>query len=174
MSLGPLMIDLAGTELSAEERELLRDPRVGGVILFSRNFVDPAQLAALVAEVHGVRSPPLLVAVDHEGGRVQRFRGGFTVLPAAARYGEVYDHAPARALQVAETGGWLMAAELRAVGVDLSFAPVLDLNRGVSHVIGDRAFHARPEVAAELARAFMRGMQRAGMAARGASAWRVP
>ncbi len=167
MSLGPLMIDLAGTELSAEERDLLRDPRVGGVILFSRNFVDPGQLAALVAEVHGVRSPPLLVAVDHEGGRVQRFRGGFTVLPAAARYGEVYDHAPARALQVAETGGWLMAAELRAVGVDLSFAPVLDLNRGVSHVIGDRAFHARPEVAAELARAFMRGMQRAGMAAVG-------
>ena len=86
MSLGPLMIDLAGTELSAEERDLLRDPRVGGVILFSRNFVDPGQLAALVAEVHGVRSPPLLVAVDHEGGRVQRFRGGSTVLPAAARH----------------------------------------------------------------------------------------
>lgn len=167
MSLGPLMIDLAGTELSAEERELLRDPRVGGVILFSRNYGDPAQLAALVAEVHGVRSPPLLVAVDHEGGRVQRFRSGFTALPAAARYGEVYDQAPARALEVAETGGWLMAAELRAVGVDFSFAPVLDLNRGVSDVIGDRAFHSRPEAAAELALAFMRGMQRAGMAAVG-------
>ena len=167
MSLGPLMIDLAGLELAAEERDLLRDPLIGGVILFSRNYESPAQVAALVADIHAVRSPPLLVAVDHEGGRVQRFRDGFTVLPAPARYGDLYGRSPARGLEIAESAGWLMAAELRAVGVDFSFAPVLDLNRGVSRVIGDRAFHRRPEVVAELARAFMRGMQRAGMVAVG-------
>jgi len=167
MSLGPLMIDLAGLELAAEERDLLHDPLVGGVILFSRNYESPAQVAALVAEIHAVRSPALLVAVDHEGGRVQRFRDGFTVLPAPARYGDLYGRSPARGLEMAESAGWLMAAELRAVGVDFSFAPVLDLNRGVSRVIGDRAFHRRPEVVAELARAFMRGMQRAGMVAVG-------
>jgi beta-N-acetylhexosaminidase len=167
MSLGPLMVDLAGTGVTAEDRELLRDPRVGGVILFSRNYESPQQLAALVEGIHALRSPPLLVAVDHEGGRVQRFRDGFTRLPAAARYGEVYDRAPAEALRLAELGGWLMAAELRAVGVDFSFAPVLDLDRGVSRVIGDRAFHHRPDGVAELARAFMRGMGRVGMAAVG-------
>jgi beta-N-acetylhexosaminidase len=161
------MIDLEGLALTPEDREILRDPGVGGVILFSRNYASPEQLTALVQEVHALRSPPLLVAVDHEGGRVQRFREGFTRLPAAARYGELYDRDPARALRLAETGGWLMAAELRAVGVDLSFAPVLDLDRGVSRVIGDRAFHRRPAVVAELARATMRGMQRAGMAAVG-------
>jgi beta-N-acetylhexosaminidase len=161
------MLDLVGTSLAAGERDLLRHPLVGGVILFSRNYESPAQLAALVSDIKAVRTPPVLVAVDHEGGRVQRFRDGFTRLPAAARYGELYDRSPARGLALSELGGWLMAAELRAVGVDLSFAPVLDLNRGISRVIGDRAFHARPEAAAALARAFVRGMQRAGMAAVG-------
>ncbi len=161
------MIDLAATALSAEDRELLAHPLVGGVILFTRNYTDPAQLTALIADIHAVRQPRLLVAVDHEGGRVQRFRAGLTRLPAVALFGELYDHDPRRARQLAETGGWLMAVELRALGVDFSFAPVLDLNLGVSSVIGDRAFHRRPDVVAELAQAYMRGMQHAGMAATG-------
>lgn len=161
------MLDLSGPALTDAEREALRHPAAGGVILFSRNYESREQVAALVAEVHAVRTPPLLVAVDHEGGRVQRFREGFTRLPAAARFGELFDRDPRQALRLAEAAGWVMAAELRAVGVDFSFAPVLDLDRGVSRVIGDRAFHRRPEVVAQLARAFARGMQHAGMAAVG-------
>jgi len=167
MSLGPLMIDLAATELGAEERELLAHPLIGGVILFTRNYVNPEQLTALVAAIHAVREPQLLVAVDHEGGRVQRFREGLTRLPAAALFGELYERDARHARRLAETGGWLMAVELRSLGVDFSFAPVLDLNFGVSTVIGDRAFHRRPDVVAELAQAYMRGMQHAGMAATG-------
>jgi len=167
MSLGPLMIDLAATELGAEERELLAHPLVGGVILFTRNYVNPEQLTALVTAIHAVREPRLLVAVDHEGGRVQRFREGLTRLPAAALFGDLYDRDARRARRLAEAGGWLMAVELRSLGVDFSFAPVLDLNFGVSSVIGDRAFHRRPDVVAELAQAYMRGMQHAGMAATG-------
>lgn len=161
------MIDLLGPELLPEERELLRHPLVGGVILFSRNYVSPEQLERLTAEIHALREPHLLVAVDQEGGRVQRFRDGFTRLPPVSLLGALYDTDRKRAQQVAETTGWLMASELRAVGVDLSFAPVLDVDCGVSTVIGDRAFHRDPEVVAELARAYMRGMGRAGMAATG-------
>ncbi|MGE0371429.1 MAG: beta-N-acetylhexosaminidase [Gammaproteobacteria bacterium] len=167
MSLGPIMMGVAGCGLSAEERELLQQPQVGGVILFSRNYESPAQVAALTAEIHARRDPPLLIAVDQEGGRVQRFRTGFTLLPAVARLGELYDIDPARARQYAEATGWLMAAELRSVGVDLSFAPVLDLARGVSQVIGDRAFHRDATVVAELAHSYVRGMRRAGMVATG-------
>jgi beta-N-acetylhexosaminidase len=167
MSLGPVMLDIAGTALTAEERERLRHPLAGGVILFARNYDSPEQIQALVSEIHSLRTPPLLVAVDHEGGRVQRFRTGFTGLPAVARIGEVYDENPKRGRRLAETAGWLMAAELRAVGVDLSFAPVLDVDRGISRVIGDRSFHARPEAVADLAHAYMTGMHRAGMAATG-------
>jgi beta-N-acetylhexosaminidase len=167
MSLGPVMLDVAGYELTPEERERLRHPLTGGVILFARNYQSPEQIEALVQAIHELRTPPLLVAVDHEGGRVQRFRDGFTALPAVARFGEVWDENPARGRRLSETAGWLMATELRAVGVDFSFAPVLDVNRGVSRVIGDRSFHASPDAVTELAHAWMTGMHRAGMAATG-------
>lgn len=167
MSLGPIMVDLRGPGILAEEREMLRHPLTGGVILFTRNYVDREQLAALVAEIHALRTPPLLVAVDHEGGRVQRFRSGFTALPACARYGELYDRDRFQALHCAEEGGWLLAAELREVGIDFSFTPVLDRDVGISRVIGDRAFHAQPEVISGLATAHMRGLHAGGMAAVG-------
>ncbi len=161
------MLDLQGLELSPVERERLRHPLVGGVLLFSRNYESPEQVEVLVREIHAAREPQLLVAVDHEGGRVQRFRNGFTELPAIRNLGRIYDENPKRARRLAETSGWLMATELRAIGVDFSFAPVLDLDRGVSGVIGDRAFHYHPEAVADLAHAYMHGMHRAGMAATG-------
>jgi beta-N-acetylhexosaminidase len=165
MSLGPLMIDLLGTTVTAEERELLHHPLVGGVILFTRNYADPEQLTQLVAAIHAERSPPLIVAVDHEGGRVQRFRQGFSVLPAARRIGHEFDLDPRAGLELARRMGWLMAAELRSHGIDISFAPCVDLDYGVSEIIGDRAFHARPQVVGQLAVAYMHGMRDAGMAA---------
>lgn len=167
MSLGPVMLDVAGSALTAEDRERLRHPLVGGVILFSRNFESLTQLEELVREIHELRSPPLLVSVDHEGGRVQRFRQGFSRLPAVRQLGEIYDDNAKRARRLAELAGWLMAAELRAVGVDFSFAPVLDLDRGVSEVIGNRAFHSDPDAVADLAQSYVHGMHRAGMAATG-------
>jgi beta-N-acetylhexosaminidase len=165
MSLGPLMIDLAGTELTAEERELLRHPLVGGVILFTRNYTDPAQLTSLVSAIHAERSPPLIVGVDQEGGRIQRFRAGFSLLPPPRRIGHEFDLQPRAGLALARSMGWLMAAELRAHRVDISFAPCVDLDRGVSEIIGDRAFHASADAVGQLAGAWMRGMREAGMAA---------
>lgn len=167
MSLGPVMLDLAGTELAAEDRDLLAHPAVGGVILFARNYQDPAQLAALTRAIHAVREPRLLIGVDQEGGRVQRFRTGFTRLPPAGRFGALHRHQPQRARQAAERVGWLMAAELRALGVDFSFAPVLDLDRGVSRVIGDRAFAHGVNGVSDLAIAWIAGVHAAGMAAVG-------
>jgi beta-N-acetylhexosaminidase len=167
MTLGPLMLDVAGCELCAEDRELLQHPAVGGVILFTRNYESPQQVRALVDEIHALRDPRLLVAVDQEGGRVQRFRDGFTHLPPLACLGRIYDTDRPRAKHLARVTGWLMASELRAVGVDISFAPVLDLDYGVSTVIGNRALHRRPEIVAELAAAYQGGMHDAGMAATG-------
>ncbi|MFP4682770.1 MAG: beta-N-acetylhexosaminidase [Ectothiorhodospira sp.] len=167
MPLGPVMLDLEGTALTRRERCLLCHPQVGGVLLFTRNFESPEQLRGLIREIHDLRDPHLLVAVDHEGGRVQRFRQGFTHLPPMARLGALHDRDPVRARQVTRLLGWLMAAELRAVGVDFSFAPVLDLAHGVSGVIGDRAFHRRPEVVVDLGQQWVNGMRAAGMEAVG-------
>ncbi|MGB1110505.1 MAG: beta-N-acetylhexosaminidase, partial [Gammaproteobacteria bacterium] len=165
MSLGPLMVDLVGTELSPTEREMLMHPLVGGVILFTRNFADPDQVDDLVRDIHALRDPHLIVAVDQEGGRVQRFRKGFTRLPPVNTLGRLFDRDPDHALDMAEVTGWLMASELRAVGVDISFAPVVDLARGVSGVIGDRAFHHSPAVIDRIAQSYVRGMRMGGMAA---------
>ena len=165
MTLGPLMIDVAGTTLTSADQDLLAHPLVGGVILFSRNYENPEQIRKLVSSIHAVRSPALLVAVDHEGGRVQRFREGLTHLPPVHVIGHQYDMDPQRGKELAEVSGWLMAAEMRAIGVDISFAPVLDLDWGVSEVIGDRAFHRDPDVVADLGRAYARGMRSAGMEA---------
>ena len=167
MSLGPVMVGLSGLTLLPEERDMLADPLVGGVILFSRNYESPEQVAQLTTEIKALRSPGLLVAVDQEGGRVQRFRKGFTLLPAVAALGRRYDEDPDQARHLAEVTGWLMAIELRSVGVDFSFAPVLDIGTKISRVIGDRAFHRDPEVIADLARHYVRGMKQAGMAATG-------
>jgi beta-N-acetylhexosaminidase len=164
MSVGSVMLDLEGTALSPEERSLLKHPAVGGVILFTRNYQSMTQLNQLCAEIHEIRTPPLLIAVDHEGGRVQRFREEFSILPPAAWYGEQYQKHPEKGLKLVEQGGWLMATELRTCGVDFSFAPVLDLGLGISEVIGDRAFSKRPEVVARLAQAWMHGCHSAGMA----------
>lgn len=167
MSLGPVMLDLESTTMTAAEKELLLHPQVGGVILFSRNYESVEQVTELIREIHCLRSPHLLVGVDQEGGRVQRFREGFTRLPPAAVYGDIWRHDKRRALDLAHKAGWLMAAECRAVGVDLSFAPVLDLGKGISGVIGDRALHKSPEVVSELAAQYVLGMKQAGMAATG-------
>lgn len=161
------MLDLAGTALTAEDRDLLRHPAVGGVILFARNYESPAQLVELTAAIHALREPRLLIGVDQEGGRVQRFRDGFTRLPPAGRFGRLHTVDPVRARAVCESIGWLMAAELRAHGVDFSFAPVLDLDREISRVIGDRGFAREVEPVCELAAAWVEGMRRAGMAAVG-------
>jgi len=167
MSLGSVMLDIEGTTLSVQDRQILKHPLVGGVILFSRNYQSIQQLTELTHEIHSLRSPPLLIAVDHEGGRVQRFRENFTQLPPCAVYGDLFDKNPDRACEIAEEAGWLLAVELRAVGIDLSFAPVLDVHHGVSKVIDNRAFHRNPDAITQLSNAMMQGMKRAGMAAVG-------
>lgn len=166
MPLGALMLDLEGLTLTEAEKDLLQHPHVGGVILFARNFRDVDQVTALVAAIRALR-PGLILAVDQEGGRVQRFREGFVKLPPMKVFGDLYATDPDLARQRAYQCGWLMAAEVLATGVDISFAPILDVDCGLSQVIGDRAFHADPQVAVKLLREFIRGMHEAGMAATG-------
>lgn len=165
MVAGPVMMDLEGEQLSAEEAELLMHPAVGAVILFARNYRSPDQLESLIDAIRASRPAPLLVAVDQEGGRVQRFRDGFTRLPPQSAIGRLFEEDAAAGLRMAECTGWVMARELRECGVDLSFAPVVDLDHGISEIIGDRAFHDDPEVVARLARALVAGMHAGGMAA---------
>jgi beta-N-acetylhexosaminidase len=164
---GPLMIDIAGLTLSDLDRQRLIHPLVGGLILFSRNYQSPEQLARLTREVHALRTPPLVIAIDHEGGRVQRCREGFTRLPPMRSLGELWEGSPDEAIAAARDLGFVLAAELRHCGVDLSFTPVLDLDWGRSGVIGNRAFHGDPQVVAQLAGALIEGLRRAGMAACG-------
>ncbi len=161
------MLDVVGTELTADDIKRLQHPLVGGVILFARNFTDCAQLKALTASIHAVRSPPILIAVDHEGGRVQRFREGFTKIPPMREFGKIWDKNPKKARELATEAGWVLAAELRAHGVDFSFAPVLDMDYGDSLVIGDRAFHKDARAINELAFSVMQGLKKGGMAAVG-------
>lgn len=163
--IGCLIIDLQGIEISAEEKELLQHPLVGGVILFTRNYENKKQLQALCQSIRAARSLPLLIMADQEGGRVQRFREQFSDLPGLSFYGEKYDENPVVGLELSRIAGKTMAKEIMAAGLDFSLAPVVDLNKGISSVIGTRAFHAKPEVVIQLAKAYITGMREAGMAA---------
>ena len=163
---GVLMLDIQGQHLSTEERRLLSRQAVGGVILFSRNYTEPKQLRDLIAEIRECK-PEILLAVDQEGGRVQRFRPGFSRLPAPYMLSKLFDQHPDQAVSQAQSCGWLMAAELLHFGLDLSFAPVLDLYTSTSEVIGDRAFSAEVDIAVQLIKAYVDGMHEAGMIATG-------
>lgn len=160
--MGPLVIDLDGPSITQDEEKLLQHPFVGGIILFSRNYQSLAQLSALLSCVRRLR-PELLITVDQEGGRVQRFRNEFTQIPSMQCLGDLYRSKGDAALQIVQQVGWLMAAELLSVGVDLSFAPVLDLDKDTSTVIGDRSFGEDPRVCTKVAHAFCQGMRLAGM-----------
>lgn len=161
---GAVMADVVAYELSDDDRQRLLDPAIGGVILFRRNFQNVAQLKKLCQDIKTLRSPELIIAVDHEGGRVQRFIDGFTRLPAMRVLGELWDNEnPETAQYAAEQVGWVLATELVACGVDLSFTPVLDLDWGQCAVIGNRSFHKQPEIVSELALALQRGLNRGGM-----------
>ena len=166
MAYGRLMLDLAGTELTAEERQLLQSPQVGGVILFARNIHSREQVTELNAQIRQA-SDNLLIAVDQEGGRVQRLRDGFTCFPPMQVLGDAVAQNREAGLQLVRDTGWLMASEVLACGFDISFAPVLDVDRDTSSIIGDRAFSDQPEMVIALAQAFIEGMHEAGMAATG-------
>lgn len=167
MTIGPVMLDIQGTQLDMEDVDLLKNPMVGGLILFTRNYVSAQQVMELVQSIREAAAGDILLAVDHEGGRVQRFRPEFTRLPPVAGLGRQYSDDSLEARRLARLSGWLMAAEVRAVGIDFSFAPVLDLDFGVSRVIGDRSFNRQPEVVTDLAGAYIEGMRSAGMASTG-------
>jgi beta-N-acetylhexosaminidase len=164
---GPVFLGVEGVALTAADRERLAHPRVGGVILFARNFEAPQQLAALTKDIRAARTPSLLIAVDHEGGRVQRFRDGFSTIPPMRTLGELWDRDVGHAAREAARIGRMIADELLDHGVDFSFTPVLDVDHGSSAVIGDRAFHRNPNAIAHLASALCEGLRSGGMAAVG-------
>ncbi|MES2355453.1 MAG: beta-N-acetylhexosaminidase [Pseudomonadota bacterium] len=163
MAIGPVMVDLKSTELSDDDIRRLSHPLVGGVILFTRNYRSPKQLGELIKAIRAIKTSPLLIAVDHEGGRVQRFRDGFTRLPPMRKLGNIWDRDPRRARKLAREIGYILGAELRAYGVDFSFTPVLDIDFGESGVIGDRAFHRDPQAIGDLAHGLQLGLRDAGM-----------
>jgi len=167
LPLGPLIADIAGETLTSQDIALLECSAMGGVILFSRNYSCPRQLTELTGEIRALRSPPLLICVDQEGGRVQRFQDGFFRLPAAGEIGLKYEQDMQQGMQLARNLGMVMAGELVLMGVDFSFAPVLDCAHPESRVIGDRSFSANPNAVASLAGEFITGMHLAGMAATG-------
>ena len=160
---GPLMLDVNGPALTDEERIRLRHPLVGGVILFARNYESPEQLSALTTDIRAQRDPALIITVDQEGGRVQRFREGFTRIPSMGVLGTLWDKDPAVALEAAQSVGWVLGSELAARGIDLSFTPVLDINYGTSRVVSDRALHQQPEGVSALAHALLKGLKQAGI-----------
>ncbi|HUS25097.1 MAG TPA: beta-N-acetylhexosaminidase [Candidatus Binatia bacterium] len=166
-AIGPLMVDVAGTTLTGEDRQVLLHPLVGGVILFARNYSDPAQVKALCRELRALKKPKLLLAVDHEGGRVQRFRVGFSRVPAMGTLGALYREDRRKALAEARRWGKTIGRELAECRIDLCFAPVLDRDTGRSQVIGDRAFSTDHDAIVALARAFTKGLRAAGLAATG-------
>ncbi|MGU9957778.1 MAG: beta-N-acetylhexosaminidase [Arenicellales bacterium WSBS_2016_MAG_OTU3] len=161
-ALGPVMFNIEGADVTLDDKRRLLHPLAGGLILFTRNFTSREQIVALIKHVKSLRSPALLVCIDHEGGRVQRFRDGFTEIPEAAAYVENKDGE-----RLAKNAAWLMATELREIGIDFSFAPVLDVNTAGSSVIGRRAFHEKPEQVVRMAKAYCDGMHEAGMATTG-------
>ena len=166
LPLGNVMIGVAGIELTALERDMLCHPATGGVVLLAHNCIDTEQIRQLNATIAAIRQPPLLIAVDQEGGEVQRCRPpmqGFSNLPAAAAYGRVYDCSVPKGLSLAHSAGWLVGTELRAVGFDLSFSPVLDLYSSASRIIGERSFHSNPDAVIDIGRAWARGAALAGM-----------
>ncbi len=165
ISLGPLLVDLEGKTITPDERELLQSPAIGGVVLFSRNYECVEQLTDLTRDIHTLRSPPLLIAVDQEGGRIQRFRTGFSALPSARALGLLWEQDRAAARRLARCSGYVNGLELRSAGLDICLAPVVDLWQKTSIVIGDRAFSANPKAVTELALSWIRGLERGGMRA---------
>jgi len=161
-----VMVDVAGVELTQEDKEFLKHPNVGGVIIFARNFENARQLQALVKQIRLCKSD-LLIAVDQEGGRVQRLDKEFSKLPPLAAIGKIYDKNVERGLTVAYNLGWLMATEVLSIGIDFSFAPILDVQNEISRIIGDRAFHSNPNAIAKIAEFYIKGMENAGMKATG-------
>ena len=164
--MGPVMLDVQGTSLSQEDKEILQHPLVGGLIFFTRNYHSPEQIADLSQQIRQAAKRPLLIAVDHEGGRVQRFRDGFSLIPAMGKLWEMSEHSLSLAKELAKQSAVLMALEVQAVGIDISFAPVLDINN-ISDVIGDRSFHQQPDFVTDLAEAFINGLHQVGMKATG-------